>query len=443
MKILLALIASTVIVSDLASAAIADSKQPNIIFFIGDGMGMEYLSAYRHFQDDPNTQELETTWFDRHLQGSASTHPEDANQVTDSAASATALAAGIKTYNGAIGVDLNKQPVETLLERAKKKGYQTAMVVTSQINHATPASFAAHIDSRNKYDEIADQYIDRRYQNKPWVDILFGGGQRYFLRDDRNLVKEFEALGYIYADSYDDVAAIEAAPALALLADKGLPFRIDSEEPRRLGFLTEKALSLLDSNKPFFMLVEASQIDWCGHANDIACAMHEMRDTEAALQMLSNYVEKNPNTLVVVTADHSTGGLSMGSGGDYQWRADVVREVKASANVITETLIAVSDWYTSWQSLTSLSLSEGEQSVLAQARLKVLRSETTTEKNNAFTGLREQVLAAIDKASVTGWTTSGHTGGDVAVMAIGAGAEAFAGHRDNTDLAKMLFNRLP
>ncbi|WP_020210854.1 alkaline phosphatase [Gilvimarinus chinensis] len=419
------------------------AQAQNIIFVIGDGMGMEYLSAYRHFQDDPTTPELEATWFDRHLQGSASTHPDDVNQVTDSAASATALAAGIKTYNGAIGVDLNKQPVETLLERAKKKGYQTAMVVTSQINHATPASFAAHIDSRNKYNEIADQYIDRRYQGKPWVDILFGGGQRYFLRDDRNLVTEFESLGYTYADTYDGVAAIQTPPALALLADKGLPFRIDSDEPRRLAFLTETALRLLDPQKPFFMLVEASQIDWCGHANDIACAMHEMRDTEETLKLLSRYVSEQPDTLVVVTADHSTGGLSMGSDGDYQWRADVVRGVKASANVITQTLLTASDWYASWQSLTSIQLDESEQAILAQARLKVLRSEAKTAKNNATTELREQVLAAIDKASVTGWTTSGHTGGDVAVMAMGVGAETFAGHKDNTDLAKMLFDRLP
>ncbi|UTF61333.1 alkaline phosphatase [Gilvimarinus sp. DA14] len=339
-------------------------------------------------------------------------------------------------------VDRDKQPLETLLERAKKQGYQTAMVVTSQINHATPASFAAHIDSRNKYNEIADQYLDRRYQGKPWVDILFGGGQRYFLRDDRNLVQEFATLGYAYADNYDDLAAIESKPALALLADKGLPFAIDSDEPRRLAFLTEKALELLGNEQPFFMLVEASQIDWCGHANDIACAMHEMRDAEQALLLLSAYVAEHPNTLLVVTADHSTGGLSMGSGGDYQWRADVVRAVKASANVITQELLEASDWYQSWQSLTSINLNESEQTPLAQARLKVLRAETQSEKNIATTQLRERVLAAIDTASVTGWTTSGHTGGDVAVFAIGAGAEKLSGHRDNTDVGKVLFKTL-
>ncbi|UTF61334.1 alkaline phosphatase [Gilvimarinus sp. DA14] len=92
----------TLFMCAIASAAVAEPKQPNIIFFIGDGMGMEYLTAYRHYQDNPDTQILETTWFDRHLLGSASTHPDDVNQVTDSAASATALATGVKTYNGAI-----------------------------------------------------------------------------------------------------------------------------------------------------------------------------------------------------------------------------------------------------------------------------------------------------------------------------------------------------
>ena len=437
MKTLLALF-----VCVIASAATAEQKQPNIIYFIGDGMGMEYVSAYRHFRDNPDTPAVETTWFDRHLVGTASTHPEDALQVTDSAASATALAAGIKTYNGAIGVDGQKQPVETILERARTKGYQTAMVVTSQINHATPASFAAHIDSRQKYDAIADQYLDNRYQGKPWVDILFGGGQRYFLRDDRNLVQEFTELGYAYADNYDDVAAIKHLPALALLADKGLPFAIDSKEPRRLSFLTQKALSLLGEEKPFFLLVEGSQIDWCGHANDIACVMHEMHDAEKTLQMLEAYIKRHPNTLLVATADHSTGGLSMGRDGDYAWRADVVQGIKASANTLTDQLLSANDWYREWLALTAIELSGDDRAALKQSIDRVAAGETRADKNTAQTELRGQLLAAIDKASVTGWTTSGHTGGDVGVWALGEGAQAFVGQQDNTQLAHQLFRIL-
>lgn len=417
----------------------AQNKPTSIIYVIGDGMGMEYLTAYRHFQDDPTTAALESTWFDRYLVGTASTHPDDVTQVTDSAASATALAAGIKTYNGAIGVDSQGQKVETLLERAKKRGYQTAMVATSQINHATPASFAAHIDSRQKYDEIADQYLERRYQGKPWVDILLGGGKQYFERDDRHLVDEFKALGYQYAGDFAGLDTLTRAPALALLADRGLPFAIDEPPADRLRVLTRKALELLEADKPFFLLVEASQIDWCGHANDIACAMREMADAEAALQAIEDYVGQHPQTLVVVTADHSTGGLTMGAEGEYVWRAEVVRGIKASANTLAAALVAQKPWYATWQSLTGIELTNETKERFSRRLDEVHSAETEAVKNTAITALRAQVLAQIDRASATGWTTSGHTGGDVAVMALGAGAQAFAGQQDNTELARKLF----
>lgn len=425
--------------------ALAEEARPlNIIFVIGDGMGMEYLAAHRQMRDNPATPELEQTLFDAWLVGTSGTHPHDPSEVTDSAASGTALSAGIKTYNGAIGVDIEKQPVETLLERAKKQGYSTAMVATSQINHATPASFAAHVDSRHKYNDIADQYLDNRFQERPWVDVLIGGGTRYFIREDRDLVAEFEALGYRYADTFADLKRLTRAPALALLAPSGLPHAIDSEPANRLAIMIRKALELMPTERPFFMLVEASQIDWCGHANDIACAMAEMADAEAALGVIKGYVDSHANTLVVVTADHSTGGLSMGADGEYAWRAGVIKKIQASAGKIVDSLInAEGEWYSQWQTLTSLTLTEGVRAEMGATVNRAVGAETDAERKAAKQRLRAQVLQHIDNASGTGWTTSGHTGGDVPIMVYGTGAEHFKGYLDNTEIARRLFALLP
>lgn len=443
MKRLLAVMALS-FSSLLCVAVSAEPAAPqSIIYIIGDGMGMEFISAYRHFADDPTTEPVENTLFDRYFVGTAATHPHGYELVTDSAASATALSAGIKTYNGAIAVDLDKQPVETLLERAKKHGYSTALVSTSQINHATPASFAAHVDSREKYDEIADQYLDNRFQGKPWVDVLIGGGQQYFKREDRDLVKGFTDLGYQYADTYAALEELNKAPVLALLAPKGLPFAIDQGPANRLAIMTRKALDLLPKDKPFFMMVEASEIDWCAHANDIACAMGEMRDAEEALRVALDYVAEHGNTIMLMTADHSTGGLSIGANDQYHWLASVVRGVKASANELARELKeADNHWQDKWQELTGINLDEAQQNKISQQVKASVKASTEAEKNAAKTELRETLLTAIDRASATGWTSNGHTGGDVPVFAAGINAKEFAGHQDNTDLAKKLFNRL-
>ena len=133
----------------------------NIIMVIADGMGPAYTSAYRYFNDDPATAEIAKTVFERHLKGLSSTYPAPVSgYVTDSAAGATALATGVKSYNGAISVDVNKKPLLTVLEWAKQQGKRTGVVVTSRINHATPASYLSHNESRRNYDELANSYID-------------------------------------------------------------------------------------------------------------------------------------------------------------------------------------------------------------------------------------------------------------------------------------------
>ena len=157
--------------------AFRNGGDKNIIFMIGDGMGVAHTTSYRYFADDKATKEVERTVFDELLVGTSSTDPDDNTYVTDSAASATALSSGVKSYNGAIGVDVNKKPVLTLLERAKQLGKNTGIVSSSQINHATPASFIAPNETRRNYNPIADAYTAENINYQTNVDSQLCGGQ--------------------------------------------------------------------------------------------------------------------------------------------------------------------------------------------------------------------------------------------------------------------------
>ncbi|QLJ10554.1 MULTISPECIES: alkaline phosphatase [unclassified Pseudoalteromonas] len=412
-----------------ASSVMAESAPKNIIYMIGDGMGPAYTTAYRYFKDDPNTKVVDPTVFDTILRGMAHTYPDDHTYVTDSAAGATALSSGRKSYNGAIAVDTDKKPVKTMLEIAKERGMTTALVATSQINHATPASFAAHNESRRNYDEIANDYIDNKIAGKLPVDLMLGGGTKYYVRDDRNLVEEFKSAGYQYSDDFAALNEIKQIPALGLFAEVGLPFALD-ENPTRLTQMTSKALDLLDgqNDKGFFVMIEGSQIDWCGHANDIACAMGEMDDFAKSIEQAKAYVDKNPDTLLVITADHSTGGLTLGAHGQYKWETEVVKGVKATAGTITDELQKADDLKSVWQRYTNIEFTEENSIKLEQA------------KKMGDKALLLAVKDIINHASFTGWTTGGHTAIDVQVFAYGQRAKDFYGSQNNTDIADKLID---
>lgn len=409
-------------------------------------MGVAYTGAYRLFQDDLATPGLDTTIFDEMLVGMSSTYPDDHTLVTDSAAAATALASGVKTFNGAIGVNSQHAPTTSMLDKARTLGYLTGVAVTSQVNHATPAAFVAHMDSREDYNNIADQYLDLRINKRPKVDLILGGGQEYFIRTDRNLIKEFEALGYSYASDIKALAELKKLPAIGLFSKVGMDSALGSEHPFRLAEMTGKALTLLHTtalkNKPatpFFLMLEASQIDWCGHANDIACAMGEMQDMAATMKIIKQFIDKNPNTIFVATADHSTGGLSLGAKGQYFWNASVVRQIKATGPSIARQLLAnTKEWKTVWYTLTQIKLTDDEQKTL-----DTLISQAN-ETNNELIAKKvsNQALAYIDKYSATGWTTKGHTGEYVQIFSYGKDKNNFIGAMDNTDIAKKLINYL-
>lgn len=430
---------------------IKQQRPKNIIMVVGDGMGPAYTSAYRYYSDDPTTEVVEETVFDRHLVGTSSTYPAHVSgYVTDSAASATALASGTKSYNGAIGVDVNKNPVDSVLVWAKSQGKKTGMVVTSQINHATPASYLAHNESRNNYDEIADNYL-AEVNN---IDVLLGGGWKYFIREDKNLVESFKTHNFHYVDKYEQLTSVpNNKKLLGLFADKGLPWALDDTDKYRLSKMTQAATKQLTNEQGFFLLVEASQVDWGGHANDIAAAMAEMDDLSKTLEYLENYVSEHPDTLVVITADHSTGGFTIGEGGEYLWKPDVLRKLTMSPSAIGKALASTLITQQSASKLMNFTLTDDEINKLIEAKANAqlalkkfnLLSENKQKeqrKPNVAYALHKAVNYLLDERSVTGWTTGGHTGVDVQVFAFGQNKDVFNGLSDNTEIAKKLFTLL-
>jgi alkaline phosphatase len=433
---------ATLLLAVLCHSALATNSPKNIIMMVGDGMGPAYTTAYRMYADDPSTPEVEKTVFDRLLVGMASTHPDMVTgYITDSAASATALSTGVKTYNGAIGVDSNKKPVQTVLELAKILGRKTGIAVTSQINHATPASFGAHNESRQNYDQIADSYFDDKTNGQFVFDVMLGGGWQYFIREDRNLVQQFKSAGYQYVDELTQLDTIKTGtPLLGLFADSGMPWALDSANRTRLLTLAKAAIRQLENEQGYFLLIEASQIDWAGHGNDIGSAMAEMHDLAITLEWLEKYLVKNPDTLMVLTADHSTGGLSIGAEGEYNWDPKPLKQLNASPQKIAEGLMGLKKRGQFASKMLGLELTNEEEQQLDnievnKQQLADLDIKITRDFHKIITGI-------LDQRSYTGWTTNGHTGIDVQIFAKGPGSERFRGHLDNTDIGQNIFELL-
>lgn len=414
-----------------------NTKIKNVIFLIGDGMGPSSTSAYRYFKDDPSTAAVERTEFDKYLVGQQMTYPEDPDQnITDSASAATAMSAGIKTYNAAIGVDNDKSEVKTVLEAAKEKGKATGLVATSEITHATPASFGAHDENRKNMNAIADDYYDELVNGKHKVDVLLGGGSSNFVRPDRNLTEEFKESGFSYVINKEQLSKDKNEQVLGLFAPGGLPKMIDrTEDIPSLQDMTSSAIQRLNKDKDgFFLMVEGSQVDWAAHDNDIVGTMSEMQDFEKAAKAAIEFAKKDKQTLVVITADHSTGGVTIGANGNYNWFADPIKAAKRTPDFMATEIAKGADVE---KTLTTYI----DQSVLALTaeEIQSVKDATAAKK---VTDIDNAIEAIFNERSKTGWTTGGHTGEDVPVYAYGPYKERFAGQIDNTDNAKIIFDLL-
>lgn len=428
-------------------AMYGNTKNPkNVIFLVGDGMGPSYNTAYRYFKDNPDTKEMEKTAFDQYLVGTQRTNAEDPeDNITDSAAAATAFSSGHKTYNGAIGVTPDKKPVETVLERAKSQGKSTGLVSTAEITDATPAAYAAHIDSRDKKDEIAKQFYNDRIKDQHKVDVLLGGGAKYFGKENGNLDKKFKKDGYDVVKNKQQLANSKSDKVLGLFAEKNMPLQIDAPKQNPLlSDMQEAALKKLSKNKKgFFLMVEGASIDKQGHANDITGVMSEMSGFEAAFDNAMKYAKQNPDTLVVATADHSTGGLTIGKGKDYKWDAEAVKSMKRSGKWMTEEIASGKDVTKTIQAGYGFDLSKDQMSAIEKEAdaIKALDEKKDKSKYEAqFQKLQDAIQKPINDQSHTGWTTYGHTGEDVNSYAYGPGSKQWRGNIDNTDNAKNIFD---
>lgn len=279
----------------------------NVILLIGDGMGLSQITAGMYANG--NTLELERF----KTIGLIKVHASN-NLITDSAAGATAFATGTKTYNGAIGVNPKKEIVQNIVEIAEENGLATGLVATSSITHATPASFIAHQPKRSMMEEIANDFL------KTEIDLFIGGGQKHFeSRDDRrNILKELKKKGYQVGSFMDEeLSEMPAQPDknLAYFTAAGQPLTVEQDRIY-LPFASDYAINFLNSHsdKGFFLMVEGSQIDWGGHNNDSEYIINEMLDFDKVVGKVMDFAEKDGNTLVIVTADHETGGYSINYG---------------------------------------------------------------------------------------------------------------------------------
>lgn len=279
-------------------------QQPkNIIMMIGDGMGLEQIScAWVANKGTLNIDQMPVVGFQRTY---------SANRlITDSAAGGTALATGSKTNNGFVGVTPDGQDLESLMVKAQKAGKRTGVAVTCRLNDATPADFCCHNESRDEAEDIVADYLDSN------VDFIAGGGIRFWKdrEDGRDIIDEFSKKGYATCLDPQSLANAESLPLVAVLADLELP--VAAKRGNLFRDMTKKALDLLskDNDKGFFLMLEGSCIDdWC-HENNIDLAVGEMLDFDRTLGDVLEWAKADGNTLVIVTADHATGALTLQGG---------------------------------------------------------------------------------------------------------------------------------
>jgi len=302
----------------------------NVILMIGDGMGLSQVTAAMYASKRPLAiEEFPVVGFHK-------PYAYD-DLITDSAAGATAFSCGLKTYRFAIGMDADSLPCKTILEEAEANGLATGLIATATIVHATPAAFIAHQKFRVMYEEIAADFL------KTEIDLVIGGGKRYFDRresDDRNLYWELIEKGYQVSDySKAPLSEITLNPAYNFFyftADKH-PLSV-SVGRDYLSYASRLAPYFLEkrSDEGFFLMIEGSQIDWAGHSNDGEWTVEETLDFDRAVGQVLNYARRRGNTLVIITADHETGGMAIDEGSTFDEQV-----YSFTTNMHTGTLVPV------------------------------------------------------------------------------------------------------
>lgn len=421
---------------------LAEPALKYVFLFIGDGMGPNQVLCANEALLAAGKDPLH--FLSLPVVGSAHTNNVE-GAVTDSAAAATAIASGRKTVNGYLGLDETKNRVTAISELLRDAGYRIGILTTVSLDHATPAGFFAHVDSRRSYDSIADDLFASGFD-------FFAGGRFHDTPDSAALAAEN---GYVVLAAPTDPAGTDEKVILSSnleFGDYGVSPAIDGGARR--GWLrdsTALAISRLDNPNGFFMMVEGGRIDYFCHYNDAASFVAELLDMDEAVgAALAFYAAHPSETLILVTADHETGDVSLAEGD----RTALLRQT-ISCDTSDDTLVAqcVSAKTPFAEALPLFvkafgleNLSADETAALEKAYAHTLKGDLSSSRANEEYGVYEPITAACAKivAARAGvaFGSGGHTGKDVSVYALGVGSEYFAGSYENTNLHDALLQAL-
>jgi len=442
-------------------------KAKYVFLFIGDGMGQAQVNLTQGYlaalEDRVGFGQLNFTKFPQ--AGFASTYANN-QMITCSAAAGTALATGHKTNIGRISMDPSGSvSIESIATKAKRSGYKVGIVTNTSIDHATPAVFYAHQPDRDNYFEIGVQLAQSDF------DFFAGGG--FLIPDDTlggrqvNLVQLAKDNGFNMVNSREGFEKLAPGVGKTLLlspklaSEGSLPFSIDAEPGDfTLSDFTSKAISMLDNDNGFFLMVEGGKIDWACHENDAATAIQEVIAFDKAIGNAAAFYQKHPDeTLIIVTADHETGGLALGNAETgYDSYLGLLRYQKSSReelNKITDQFRINKSGDSDADFAKMLKVLESEMGLNSRQRNTLLSENEISklkkafnknvyeidpekkQKNDSEPFMRKAIEILAEKSGIN-WSSGDHTCVNVPVYAIGTGAERFSGYIDNTDIPKLI-----
>ena len=441
----------------LLIAMVGFAKTPKYVFyFIGDGMGPSHVLGTEYYLGElegvigrPNklcfTQFPKTAF--------VSTFSKS-NGVTDSAASGTALATGSKTKNGYLGVEMDTTVVYSVAHAAKQAGYAVGVSTTVGINHATPGAFYAHQPGRSRYYEIGCDMLIADYDFYAGGDLIMGKSEQ---RDE--IYAKAKEQGYTIARGYDDYKANGKNAKKLMLYQKEvateLPYALDREEgDLTLAQITEAGIEFLSkkSKKGFFLMVEGGKIDYASHSDDGATAFNEVIDFDNAIKVAYEFYKKHPNeTLIVVTADHETGGLVLGYSGAYALNLKLLKAQKVSADRMGSILRRASRarMELRWERVQELlkenfglwgdvQLTKEETHELRAYFEQAYATTDIAKRESKLTSIATRAKQMVNHKALLSWAGPNHSASFVPLFAIGAGSQQFGGVIDNTDIPKII-----
>lgn len=408
--------------------------QPKYIFyFIGDGMGPSHVLATELYLGElqgviGRPQKLVFTQFP---ESAFVTTFSASNGVTDSAASGTALSTGYKTSNGRIGTDAEGNDIYSVAYDAKNAGMAVGIATTVCINHATPSAFYAHNENRNNYNEIAQWMLEADY------DFYAGGDAKCSTAQRNDLYDRAEKQGYTIARGYDDYKSKAKKAEKMMLYQKNVaeevPYAIDrTEDDLTLAQITKAGIDFLSKKSKkegFFMMVEGGKIDYASHRDDAATLIHEMLDFNAAIEEAYEFYKKHKDeTLIIVTADHETGGIVLGYTGQYKLDLKVLESQKVSVDNLVSMLESLKE--TTWGKVTEMV----KENVGVEPRGNHSAEESVNMNYDLAYRIAYDAIYDLNHKALISWASGNHSGTFVPLFAIGKGADRFNGVIDNTDI---------